>query len=167
MGLPWCFNCCLVVDRPLWKILVKWEYYSHTYIWKNKIHVPNHKPDWDVLHIFQTLWLRRVCVFRRNDIAANGVTQDQAASDRAPTPTCRLCRVPRADPERWLMIFARGVVSNLKNVKNLTSKYTHTKKKTNMHRYFLNIMINGHHWYALIHTYIHTCIYIYICINNE
>ena len=31
--------------QPLWKILVSWDY-DIPNIWKNKIHVPNHQPDY-------------------------------------------------------------------------------------------------------------------------
>ena len=34
----------LVVDLPLWKILVKWEYEIPQYMESHKIHVPNHQP---------------------------------------------------------------------------------------------------------------------------
>ena len=44
----WHWSVChithwLVVEPPLLNILIKWDYCSQ-YIWKNKIHVPNHQP---------------------------------------------------------------------------------------------------------------------------
>jgi len=42
-------KCWLVVDLPLWKILVSWGYYSqYIYIYIKKRNVPNHQPEWDI-----------------------------------------------------------------------------------------------------------------------